>query len=52
MLNIFLQAQPNPLAPVVTLLGFIIAMVWLYTRSANKKKKAEEKNDEEKNKMQ
>jgi preprotein translocase subunit YajC len=51
MIHHLLDAQPNPLAPVTTLLGFVIAMVFLYVRSSNRKKKEEGKQDDEVNKM-
>lgn len=52
MLQILLDSQQNPLKPVITLLGFAIAMIWLFTRNAKKNKKEEDKSEDEKNKMQ
>ncbi len=52
MLQILLDSQPNPLKPIITLLGFAIAMIWLFTRNAKKDKKEEDKSEDEKNKMQ
>lgn len=52
MLQILLDSQPNPLKPVITLLGFAIAMIWLFTRQAKKDKKEDAETNDSKNKMQ
>ncbi len=52
MLHIFLQAQSNPLGPLITLLGFAIAMIWLFTRKGKKDQKENKESEENKNKMQ
>lgn len=46
-----LDVQPNPLRPVITLLGFLIAMGYLFMRNAKKNKKEEETSKDEENKM-
>ena len=51
MLTILLQAQANPLKPIITLLGFAIAMIWLFTRNSKKNKKDDPNSEENKNKM-
>ena len=45
ILTILLDAQSNPLAPFITLLGFAIAMIWLFARKSKK-------DNDDKNKMQ
>ncbi len=52
MLQILLDSQPNPLKPVITLLGFAIAMIWLFTRQGKKDKKEDAEANDSKNKMQ
>ena len=52
MLQILLDSQPNPLKPVITLLGFAIAMIWLFTRQGKKDKWEDAKTNDSKNKMQ
>jgi hypothetical protein len=52
VINILLDSQPNPLKPIISLLGFAIAMSWFFTRSAKKDKKDENKTEDDKNKMQ
>lgn len=52
VITILLDAQSNPLAPITTLIGFVIAMIWLFTRNAKKDKKDEDKSEDDKNKMQ
>lgn len=52
VINILLDSQPNPLKPIISLLGFAIAMIWFFTRSAKKDKKDENKSEDDKNKMQ
>ena len=54
MLSILLETQPNPLGPLMTLIGFAIAMIWLFTRQAkknNKDKIDKENRDDNKDKM-
>ena len=43
MLNIILDSQPNPLAPIISLLGFAIAMILFFSR----KNKDEDKEKED-----
>lgn len=51
MTSILLYSQSNPLAPVMSLMGFAIAMIFVFTRQGKKDKKEREKLDDEKNKM-
>lgn len=52
MINILLDVQPNPLKPIITLIGFAIAMIWFFTRNAKKEIKDENKTEDDENKMQ
>ena len=52
MLHIFLQSQSNPLGPLTSLLGFAIAMIWLFTRKGRKEQKENREAEDNSNKMQ
>ena len=52
MLSILLETQPNPLGPLMTLIGFAIAMIWLFTRQAKKNKKDKDEKNEHNGMMQ
>ena len=51
MLQILLDSQPNPLGPLMSLIGFGIAMVWFFTRNRKKENKDKDKEEDNKNKM-
>lgn len=52
MLQILLETQSNPLQPIITLVGFAIAMLWLFLRQGKKDEKEDSNSEENKNKMQ
>ena len=52
LITFLLYSQSSPLAPIMSLLGLAIALIWLFTRNARKAKKDKVKSEDEKNKMQ
>jgi len=52
MLQILLDTQSNPLKPIITLVGFAIAMIWLFVRNGKEDKKENPNSEDNKNKMQ
>ena len=45
MLNIILNSSQDHSYPFITLLGFVIAMVWLFTRKSKKNNKDKEQDN-------